>query len=43
MAYSDEVIAAAKSLYLKRHTPKEIQKKPGLKQPANCLLLGDKV
>ncbi|HDL7645888.1 TPA: terminase family protein [Yersinia enterocolitica] len=30
MAYSDEVIAAAKSLYLKRHTPKEIRKKLGL-------------
>ncbi|MGT3282143.1 terminase large subunit domain-containing protein [Yersinia enterocolitica] len=33
MAYSDEVIAAAKSLYLKRHTPKEIQKKLGLNSP----------
>ncbi|MGT3245000.1 terminase large subunit domain-containing protein [Yersinia enterocolitica] len=33
MAYSDEMIAAAKSLYLKRHTPKEIQKKLGLNSP----------
>ncbi|EHM3034440.1 hypothetical protein KF998_005264, partial [Escherichia coli] len=33
MAYSDEVIVAAKSLYLKRHTPKEIQKKLGLNSP----------
>ncbi|KAB7715717.1 terminase [Plesiomonas shigelloides] len=30
MAYSDEVVSAAKALYLKRHTPKEIQKKLNL-------------
>ncbi|EFA6280568.1 terminase [Escherichia coli] len=33
MAYSDEVIAAARALYLKRYTPKEIQKKLGLNSP----------
>lgn len=30
MAYSDEVTAAARALYLKRYTPKEIQKSWGL-------------
>lgn len=33
MAYSEEVIAAAKALYLKRHTPKEIQRKLKLSSP----------
>lgn len=42
MAYSDEVIAAAKSLYLK-DTHQRNTKEARTEQPANCLLLGDKV
>lgn len=33
MAHSEEVIAAAKALYLKKHTPKEIQQKLNLNSP----------